>query len=159
MSCNKYLEHVLVIPEDDANSQLATGFVLGVKHDRKIQILPAAGGWRNVCTIFVAQHVHGMRQYPKRHVVLLLDFDEQTHRASTVQENIPEDIRDRVFLLGTMSEPEALKQAGFGSFEQIGKVLAKECFDGIQNLWSHELLQINASEIVRLGSSVRPFLF
>jgi hypothetical protein len=159
MSCNKYEQHVLVIPEDDANSQLATGFVLGVAHDRRIQILPAAGGWRHVCAIFVAEHIHGMRKYPKRHLVLLLDFDNQIDRPHRVQENIPEDLRCRVFLLGIKSEPEALKLAGLGSFEQIGRNLAKECVDGTQNLWSHELLKGNAGEIIRLGSAVRPFLF
>ncbi len=138
---------------------MATGFVLGVVHDRRIQILPAAGGWQNVCTIFVTEHIHGMRKYPARHIVLLLDFDDNFDRPQRVQAHIPEDLRCRVFLLGTRREPEALRQAGLGSFEHIGRSLAKECSDGVQNLWSHELLQINAIEIARLEIAVRPFLF
>jgi hypothetical protein len=43
MSVNKYLPHVLVLPEDDANRQLATGFEIEVKHTRRIQVLVEAG--------------------------------------------------------------------------------------------------------------------
>ena len=40
MSVNKYLPHVLVLPEDDANRQLANGFLLDPNLlDRRIQLL------------------------------------------------------------------------------------------------------------------------
>jgi hypothetical protein len=159
MSVNNYLPHVFVLPEDDANRQLANGFVLEVRHIRKIQILTEAGGWLNVCQTFLSEHVKGMRNYPHRHLVLLLDFDNQTGRPGHVVGQIPQDIRDRVFLLGVKSEPEALKQAGLGSFEGIGGNLAKECRAGIRDTWSHDLLKQNASEVNRLELAVRPILF
>jgi len=159
MSVNKYQPHVLVLPEDDANRQLANGFVLEVQHYRQIQILPEAGGWTNVCETFLSEHVKGMRKYPERHLVLLLDFDDQSERSDKVKEKIPEDLRGRVFLLGVQSEPEALKQAGLGSFEDIGRSLGKECREGIEEIWRHDLLQQNASEINRLERTVRGFLF
>jgi hypothetical protein len=159
MSCNKFKQHVLVIPEDDANSQLATGFALGVQYDRKIQILPAAGGWLNVCEIFVAEHISGMYKYDLRHLVLLLDFDNQPNRMSEVNKRVPADLKDRVFLIGAKSEPEDLRRAGLGSFEQIGKTLAIECRNNTSHLWSHNLLAHNASERSRLEQTVRAFLF
>jgi hypothetical protein len=156
---NKYQPHVLVLPEDDANRQLATGFELEVRYGRRIQVLPEAGGWLSVCEKFVSEHVKGMRRYPERRLVLLLDFDGQSDRADRVKENVPEDLKSRVFLLGVQSEPEALKKAGLGSFEEIGRGLGKECHEGTKNGWTHNLLQHNASELDRLEQAVRGFLF
>lgn len=159
MSANKYKPHVLVLPEDDANYQLATGFVLEVQHDRRIDILPEAGGWLSVCERFVSAEAKGMREYPERYLVLLLDFDDQPDRADKVKERIPEDLRDRVFLLGVQSEPEDLKRALFRSFEDIGRALGKECREGTRDVWTHNLLRHNVSELDRLEQSVRGFLF
>ena len=47
MSVNKYLPHLLILPEDDANRELANGFVLNhAVNSRAVQILPPAGGWK-----------------------------------------------------------------------------------------------------------------
>lgn len=47
MSINKYLPHVLVIPEDKANSDIANGFLLHPQlNERSIQVLPYVGGWK-----------------------------------------------------------------------------------------------------------------
>jgi hypothetical protein len=159
MSVNRYKPHVFVIPEDDANRQLANGFVLEVKYDRQIQILNEVGGWSNVLGRFLSEHVKGMQRFPERYLVLLLDFDDKSDRREKITVSIPEDLRYRVFLLGVQSEPEALRQAGFGSFEDIGRRLAKECREGFKDIWSHGLLRNNADEIGRLELAVRGFLF
>ena len=53
MSVNKYMPHVLVLPEDDANRQLANGFQLDESlATRKMQILEEAGGWQEVLHCF-----------------------------------------------------------------------------------------------------------
>jgi len=45
MSVNKYQQHVLVLPEDDANRQLEIGFLLDpLLIDRRIDVLEVAGG-------------------------------------------------------------------------------------------------------------------
>lgn len=50
---NKYKPHVLVLPEDDANRQIANGFLLNSNLNRNaIQILPIAGGWLKVVDTF-----------------------------------------------------------------------------------------------------------
>ena len=50
---NKQVPHVFVLPEDDANRQLANGFVLdGGLDGRRIQILEEAGGWMEVLNRF-----------------------------------------------------------------------------------------------------------
>jgi hypothetical protein len=44
MSVNKYQPHILVLPEDDANRQLANGFVLDQSvATRNIQVLEEVG--------------------------------------------------------------------------------------------------------------------
>ena len=159
MSVNKYQPHILLLPEDDANTELANGFVLEIQFLRRIQILPEAGGWANARETFISEHVKGMRKYPMRYFVLLLDFDDQTDRAAKIKERIPEDLRDRVFLIGTRTEPEALMQAGLGSLESIGRDLAKECRDGDRIIWAHDLLKQNADEIERFNKIVGRLLF
>jgi hypothetical protein len=44
---NKFKPHVLVLPEDDANRQIANGFLSNSKLVvRAIQVLPIVGGWQ-----------------------------------------------------------------------------------------------------------------
>ena len=75
MSVNKYLPHVLVLPEDDANRQLANGFLLDESLSmRQIQVLEVAGGWKEVLNRFNSDHIGEMDKYQERFVVLLIDF-------------------------------------------------------------------------------------
>lgn len=48
MSVNAYADHVLVLPEDDANRELTNGFLQEpALNPRAIQVLPVAHGWIN----------------------------------------------------------------------------------------------------------------
>ena len=161
MSVNKYQPHVLVLPEDDANRQLANGFHLEV---------PWIGSGRCRCfrwrvvglrswTSFKSDHVDEMERYPNRFMVLLIDFDGSEERLTEAKAKIPADLTDRVFILGALTTPEALKQANLGSYEEIGSAMAKDCREETDTIWGHELLQHNASELDRLREHVRPILF
>ena len=78
MSSNKYEPHLLVLPEDDANRQLADGFMLDPNCNyRAIQVLNVAGGWGKVIDIFKNDYLPRMRVYPKRRIILLMDFDDK----------------------------------------------------------------------------------
>jgi len=90
---------------------------------------------------------------------LLIDFDEDTARLNYVKHQIPDDLKNRVFILGVLSEPESLKRDIKKSFEKIGEALAKDCSDNTNELWGHNLLIHNKAELARLISSVKPFLF
>lgn len=127
MSVNKHLPHVYVLPEDDANRQMAKGFQLemdGAKQ-RQMQVLEEAGGWIAVLERFLADHAAGMASNARRFMVLLIDFDDKQERLQEVKGKIPGHLTDRVFVLGTLSEPEALKTAGLGPYEQIGSAMAR----------------------------------
>jgi hypothetical protein len=158
---NRYQAHILVLPEDDANSQLANGFLLDLDQSAltKIQVLPEAGGWGAVLDNFRSDHVAAMELFTERYMVLLMDFDGDVGRVDHVKQKIPDHLIDRVFILGARTEPEALKRAGLGHYETIGRKLAEDCRQETDNTWGHDLLRHNANELDRLRQRVRPLLF
>jgi hypothetical protein len=157
VSANKHLPHVLVLPEDDANRQLANGFRLELdsSRQRQIQVDPVAGGWLAVLDLFVSDHIPAMTRYANRFVVLLIDFDRKGDRLDYAKSRIPGDLGDRVFILGVWSKPEDLRMR----LEEIGSAMARDCRDFTDATWSHELLQHNANELARLRERVRAILF
>lgn len=160
MGVNKELPHVFVLPEDDANRQLAEAFHQYVdwRQYRQMQVLVEAGGWRVVMDLFKSEHITEMDRNAKRLMVLLIDFDGHLDRLDFVKSNIPVRMADRVFVLGAFRKPEALKPT-LGSYETIGMSLAKDCREETDTTWNHPLLQHNASELARLREHVRPILF
>jgi len=161
MGVNKNQPHVFVLPEDDANYQLATGFRLSLDWSvlGRIRVLPVAGGWLRVLERFLSDLVVDMERYPDRFTVLLIDFDGDAGRLNTAKNRIPDNLTERVFILGAWSEPEELKKAGLGSYEAIGSAMAQDCRDGTGTTWDHELLRHNAGELARLRERVRSILF
>ncbi len=160
MSVNKHQPHVLVLPEDRANLQLANGFHLQVPSDRRrqMQVLRVARGWNEVLNLFKSEHELEMRRCRYRLMVLLIDFDGDKERLTIAKGKIPADLTDRVFILGAWTEPEALKES-LGSYEKIGRDLAKDCREETDATWSHKLLRHNTSEVDRLRPHVRQILF
>ncbi|MGH8550378.1 MAG: hypothetical protein ACRERU_17615 [Methylococcales bacterium] len=159
MSVNKYQPHVLVLPEDDANRQLANGFLLDqFLSNRKIQVLEQTGGWNEVLDCFQSVHANAMDRYPQRFMVLLIDFDGREDRLGSASAVIPNRLKDRVFVLGAWREPEALRQ-DLGSYEIIGLKMAKDCRENTYTTWEHHLLRHNAGELDRLRKHVLPILF
>ncbi|MBF2087844.1 MAG: hypothetical protein IGR80_02690 [Synechococcales cyanobacterium K44_A2020_017] len=160
MSVNKYQPHILVLPEDRANSEIANGFLLNSKlNERSIQVLPFVRGWKTVVEKFTDDFVPTMRLYPARRIVLLIDFDEKENRFGYVEERIPDDLKDRVFVLGVLSEPEKLRSNLKRNFEDIGEALSRDCSNNTDVVWQHDLLNHNTDELKRMVSSVKPFLF
>ncbi len=160
MRINKYQPHLLVLPEDDANRQIATGFLLDINLNiRAIQVLPASDGWKKAVGDFGKVHAPEMRNLPQRNFLLLIDFDRDEKRLSYVENQIPEELKDRVFVLGVFSEPENLRSEIKKSFENIGEALAKDCAEDSNELWGHDLLKHNKTELERMILAVKPFLF
>ena len=161
MSPNRELSHVLILPEDDRDRQLANGFHLQIAWNlqRQMQVLPVAGGWVDVLNIFESEHVPEMDRWNRRFMVLLIDFDGTQNRLQNAKARIPERLTDRVFVLGALSTPEALRAATARSYEDIGKTMAEDCRQGINGIWQHELLRHNAAELDRLRRHVYPILF
>ena len=91
MAPNQEERHILVLPEDDANRQLANGFHLQVLRDRQrqMQVLRVAGGRDRVLRLFQAEHATEMRECKHRYMVLLIDFDNDAARLQNAQAMIP----------------------------------------------------------------------
>lgn len=158
---NKYAPHVYVIPEDDADRQIADGFVLHPRvREARIQVVPPAGGWSKVLKTFQDEYLPRLRDYPDAHVVMLIDFDGRVEtRKADFEQEIPVDFKIRVFVIGTKHTPEALKKEARKSFEDIGRSLADDCAEGAAELWGHEQLSHNDVDRRRLMETVKPFLF
>ena len=161
MSVNKFKPHVYVIPEDDADRQIALGFEL---HDqvkqRQIQILPCAHGWEDVLDIFEAEYIPLLRKHKDGHVIMLIDFDGQyDSRIEKFRQAIPEDLKDRVFVVGVQKTPEHLKKELGKSFEDIGLSLADDCHKNTETVWGHDHLKHNNPDRQRMVQIVKPILF
>jgi hypothetical protein len=161
VSVNNYKPHLLVLPEDDADRQLADGFHLEVdwSRQRQMQVLRVAGGWREVLKRFNEGEVQGMEKWSERFMALLIDFDRNEDRLEIAKAAVPAHLTERVFVLGARTEPEDLRKAKLGDYEAIGSALAKDCREETDSTWGHPLLQHNANELARLGEKVRPILF
>ncbi len=161
MSVNRKRPHLIVIPEDEANRQLMTGFMghLDV-NSHQVQIENVARGWSHALDRFETDHIEPARRFQDRHILLLIDFDGRGEsRLQVAREKIPDDLIDRVFVLGVASEPEALRAATGNSFEQIGEGLAEGCVGrSEENLWTHELLRHNEAELTRMEAEICQFL-
>ncbi len=160
MSRNKSKSHLFILPEDDANRQIINGFINNLNvNENAIQVLRTDGGWTKVVDKFINDHVKEMTKYPKRNILLIVDFDGREDRFSDVEQHIPDSLRNRVFILGVKSNPESLRRDIQMSFEDIGEALATDCSENTNELWGHHLLIHNQPELERMISSVKPFLF
>lgn len=158
---NRYMHHVYVIPEDDRDRQLADGFWQHhqVKTPR-MKVVEPAGGWREVLRKFETEYIGQLREYPLGHVVMLIDFDgDYQNRRTEFAQAIPNDLRDRVFVVDAGQTPEDLRAVLHRRFEEIGRDLAEDCFANTQVLWGHAQLRHNAPDCQRLIQIVKPFLF
>ena len=122
-----------------------------------MEILPIAGGWRRVLDEFLEAHVAALREHSSRLMILLIDFDEKDWRRPYFERKIPDDLKSRVFVIGSWKTPEKLNVGG--KYEDFGKSLAAACFDNKLEPWGHPLLVHNREEIDRMRTSVRPILF
>ena len=136
MSVNRYQPHVLVLPEDDANRQLANGFLL----DQSFRLARSRCSRKRVdgerCWTASSQITSSeWIAYPDRFMVLLIDFDGQEERLTEAKNVYSRPPDDRVFILGVRTEPEELRRASLGSYETIGLALAKDCREETETTW------------------------
>ncbi len=110
MSVNKFSDHLVIIPEDDANRQIANGFLMSTRVcERAVQVMPNAGGWLEALDKFelYSNEMHGLT---RRRLLALIDFDgKYSTRWLIAQNKIPTQLSNRVYVLGVASEPEKLR--------------------------------------------------
>lgn len=161
MSVNRFLPHVLIVPEDRADEQIANGFTM---HDqvtlRQVQVMPPANGWPGVLDKFTTQYITYLRNNQKGYLILLIDFDNNYEKQrNRFQKAIPDDLNERVFVVGAKETPEALRQSLGNSYERIGAELAENCYKGVDGIWTHDHLKHNEPDRIKLLQSVKSILF
>jgi len=160
MSVNRARPHLLILPEDQANREIVNGFLAYSSVDlNRVQVMKNLGGWKNVCNEFEHVYVPKLNQNKNCHVVMLIDFDEKPDRRAYVEGLIPDDLQDRVFVIGVWSQPEKLKEDTMLTFEGIGGKLEQDCPRQPAGIWNHELLNHNAVDLDRLWKSLGAILF
>lgn len=160
MSVNNYMPHLLVLPEDDANRQILVGFKNHYAVDsRQMPVANIANGWLRVVEMFLSDHIVPMRRFPDRHLLLVIDFDQHPERREEILDKVPEDLRGRVYIIGSLDEPEHLISSMRTNAEKLGSDLAEDCARGTDEHWRHDMLAHNAAELIRLRTNVRHFLF
>lgn len=161
MSVNRYAPHIFVLPEDDADRNIAIGFHEGIGDSAQFYILAPAGGRDAVCDVFCRDYAQDMARFPQRYMVLIVDFDAMPadRVRDRVWERIGRDHESRVFVLGVATNPERLKDALDLSPARIGGRMAQACLADEGGLWAHDLLAHNVEELTRLRNAVAGFLF
>ncbi len=157
MSVNRYKPHVYLVPEDDANRQLALGFLdHWAVDERVVDPRAPAGGWGAVLDVFEREYVKLLRGNGNAHVIMIIDFDMNVEeRRAFFRSRIPGDMQPRVFVIGCQATPERLR-AEFGMhWEKIGCELADDCRRNDFARWSHPHLVHNQDELKRMGDVLR----
>lgn len=159
MSANHYQPHLLVIPEDDANREIVNGFRnhLSVR-SRQVQVENVAGGWIKALDLFEDEHAEAMRKNACRHVLILIDLDGRVNRIEEARQKIPEDLADRVFIMGSLATPERLAATLGMSKEKVGESLADACVGRGTGTWTTGMLAHNGPELARMQESICPHL-
>ncbi len=136
-------------PKMIANRQIADGFVLHhqVKQTAEYRLCLPQGAGQRFSRHFV---MNTSQNYAITHMLmsscsLTLMTMSKTAEHEFDQE-IPVQLKNRVFVIGSKNTPEALKRGLNRSFEAIGCSLAADCDSGTTALWDHEQLQHNEAE-------------
>lgn len=158
MAVNKHQPHVLILPEDDANRQIANGFESAFAN-RQLQTMAPCGGWRRVLEKFSQDYRARAEANDNIHIVMLIDFDGDVNRIVTARDVIPESLAARTYVIGATTEPEDLRRAKLGTFEEVGLSVAQDCKDKTMHTWQHELLRHNLEEVERMTPLLRAILF
>jgi hypothetical protein len=151
-----------VISEDNANREIANGFRLVVeKNARQFWINKSARGWLNGRQELVAmsESTGHLQKYKSSNAALIVDFDGKRERGSEIKQMVAEGVRDRVFVIGVLTEPEKLRNVTGMKFEQLGSQIGEGCKGSSIGFWQHDLLVHNIEEIRRLSGAVRDIFF
>ena len=160
MSVNRSKPHLIVIPEDKADQDIVNGFSNCLElNERQFVVKKPAGGWEKGRARLLELSDSHLREYPDSHAVLVIDFDKYNDRGSEIRKQVPEGVRDRVFVIGVLSNPEELKRSININFERIGTQIAKGCKESNTDFWQHQLLAHNLEVIRRLSRAVRDIFF
>lgn len=156
---NKFKPHLFIVPEDDADRQIAVGFQMHLEANGRMQIVDVAGGWLKVVNVIKDEYVPLLNNNPNTHVLGIIDCDKDADRIAEQLKTFPAGIRNRIFLLGVNENPQEFKRSTKMHFAQIGEKLADECYKDELDLWNHEMLSYSSIEALRAKNALRELVF
>lgn len=159
MGVNYEKNHLYVILEDAPYREILNGTKMTNFNYNLVKVKNPSRGWKAVFEDF-DNSIPLLRKYQHRHTLLLMDFDDEdkssennfTRRLKTFNDLIPNEFKDRVFILGVNhKESEALiKLFKTPDFEKIGKILVENCPKSDLSNWKNIHLECNLPEIERM---------
>lgn len=161
---NKYTDGLQILAEDEDLASIVSGFFAcaNINFDhRRVDDKGAASGWTSVQD-WLCKSVSFLEKYDKLCRLGIVDFDGYENRATNFKKKIPEEVRDRVFVLGPIRNVETLKKETGLSLERIGAKIARTCasMTPVENsIWQCDQLKHNIPEVERLKKRVGSFLF
>lgn len=173
---NKYQPNLQILCEDKINRDIANGFILGLHNHHFMNPSPIesyaelAGGWTKAVDNLSNFWIDNLRNNLNLFLLILIDSDRDPNRISQIISKIPNDLKERIFVMGCFNEPEILKQQSHIAIKQmdkkakisnenVGKVLFQHCKDNPENnLWYSDELKHNLTEIERLKENTKFFI-
>ena len=152
MSVNREKWHLLIKPEDDANRQIANGFVesLELQAQSKIQLLPPAGGYLKALGFIQDAQLERFRH---RRVLILIDFDKSVELRQRIVEKYA-SVSSRIFVVGAKPEAENLRREMKCHFDECGEQIASDCVSRKCAIWKLKPLDHNEDMLERLCPEV-----
>jgi len=157
LSVNRGKPYLLIIPEDDDDRAFAEG-ARGALPAMNVKIVANSNGWPKIEKLLAGVYNKRLRANANEHLLILIDFDTKGQkRYDKVFGWVPEDVKDRVFIIGPEKEPKDLKKSLKlkMSFWQMGDQLVSDCDEQqINPLWDHDMLSHNKPEFRRLLDTI-----
>ena len=172
---NEYKPHLKILCEDEINQNFAKVFILGLNNHQLLSpqietIKDVTGGWNKAVNDLNEVWLEQLRQNNHLFLLILIDSDGRSNRLNEILSAIPEEFKERVFIMGCLHEPEILKQQSHSAIKQmnkkekvsdeaVGKVLFQHYKNNPKNnLWYSDELKHNADEIERLKENTKHFI-
>jgi hypothetical protein len=124
-----------------------------------MQIVAPAGGWLKALEKLRTEYFAVLERNLNCRVLVLIDCDQDPNRIVEAIGTMPEHLRERIFVLGTLRDPESLQSAMKMTLETIGEQIANECFEEEANVWKHPDLIHNQPEVASLKQSLFSAVF
>lgn len=160
MNYNKYKPYLLILAEDGAVLNIVDGALeaIEVREAANVKKERFLRGWSKVESRMPEYHKL-LTQYPLGYLLIVIDFDEDPNRSEKVEEWIPEDVKQRCFILSCSDEPEELKREVRLPYDEIGEALVKDCPEAVDEIWNTPQLSHNSDELQRFLDCCRDILF
>lgn len=159
---NKYKDHLIIVAEDEALHAVVNGFLLNNSiNTNTCKLMPYSRGWTKV-EDQTSGYSRDLEKTPCRRVLFVIDFDKNGKRLNRFKCKFPQELHDRMFVIGPWSNVENLKTClGSQSCENVGRTLSEACPINSKKTgaWSCKELSHITSEAQRLCENVKNFLF